>query len=219
MNHKKLRRLYAEEKLQVKRRGGRKRTLGTRRAISVVPHSCGGRRFNPRVTGAVPATSISGARVARELDTVIALRGRPRSVVSDNGTELTRWRSCAGPRSGASTGLHRTRQADPRMPSPRASLGACATSALRDALLFAAARPRCARRVAILTHAKAGSGQARNFGAVYVRPGSEAAGARHRVDHAAAACRNGLFPAAAIVRPARSNDPDDDNRAASPVHG
>ena len=35
VNHKKLRRLYAEEKLQVKRRGGRKRALGTRRPMSV----------------------------------------------------------------------------------------------------------------------------------------------------------------------------------------
>ena len=30
MNHKKLRRLYTEERLQVRRRGGRKRALGTR---------------------------------------------------------------------------------------------------------------------------------------------------------------------------------------------
>ena len=30
MNHKKLRRIYAEKKLQVRRRGGRKRALGTR---------------------------------------------------------------------------------------------------------------------------------------------------------------------------------------------
>jgi putative transposase len=35
VNHKKLRRLYAKEKLQVKRRGGRKRALGTRRPMSV----------------------------------------------------------------------------------------------------------------------------------------------------------------------------------------
>lgn len=31
VNHKKLRRTYAEEKLQVRRRGGRKRALGTRK--------------------------------------------------------------------------------------------------------------------------------------------------------------------------------------------
>lgn len=35
MNQKKLRRLYREEKLQVRRRGGRKRALGTRRPILV----------------------------------------------------------------------------------------------------------------------------------------------------------------------------------------
>ncbi|WP_157933085.1 IS3 family transposase, partial [Roseovarius salinarum] len=35
MNLKKLRRLYREEKLQVRRRGGRKRALGTRRPMLV----------------------------------------------------------------------------------------------------------------------------------------------------------------------------------------
>ena len=34
-------------------------------------------------------TSISGMRVARELDRLMHLRGRPETVVSDNGTELT----------------------------------------------------------------------------------------------------------------------------------
>jgi putative transposase len=37
----------------------------------------------------VADTSLSGQRVARELDLLIASRGRPRTVVSDNGTELT----------------------------------------------------------------------------------------------------------------------------------
>lgn len=35
MNHKKLRRLYAEERLQVRRRGGRKRALGTRAPLTL----------------------------------------------------------------------------------------------------------------------------------------------------------------------------------------
>jgi putative transposase len=35
MNHKKLRRLYCEERLQVRRRSGRKRALGTRAPIAV----------------------------------------------------------------------------------------------------------------------------------------------------------------------------------------
>ena len=37
----------------------------------------------------VADTSVSGARVARELDKIIAARGKPRSLISDNGTELT----------------------------------------------------------------------------------------------------------------------------------
>jgi putative transposase len=111
MNHKKFRRLYAEERLQVRRRGGRKRALGTRRPMAI-PQGANqrwsldflsdsftdGRRF--RILAVVDYftreclclvadTSLSGARVARELDAVIARRGRPQSVVSDNGTELT----------------------------------------------------------------------------------------------------------------------------------
>jgi putative transposase len=39
MNHKKLRRLYREERLQVRRRGGRKRALGTR-APMAIPQGC-----------------------------------------------------------------------------------------------------------------------------------------------------------------------------------
>jgi len=39
--------------------------------------------------GLVADTSLSGARVARELAPLIARRGRPMTVVSDNGTELT----------------------------------------------------------------------------------------------------------------------------------
>jgi putative transposase len=111
MNLKKLRRLYQEEKLQVRKRGGRKRALGTRRPM-VLPSAANqrwsldfisdaftdGRRF--RVLAVVDDftrecqtliadTSLSGSRVARELDAIIARRGRPNTVVSDNGTEFT----------------------------------------------------------------------------------------------------------------------------------
>src|SRR3546814_4240821 len=34
-------------------------------------------------------TSIGGARVVRELDALFARRGRPATIVSDNGSELT----------------------------------------------------------------------------------------------------------------------------------
>lgn len=111
MNLKKLRRLYREERLQVRKRGGRKRALGTRRTMAL-PQAANerwsldfisdaftdGRRF--RVLAVVDDftrecltliadTSLSGARVVRELDAVIAGRGRPNTIVSDNGTEFT----------------------------------------------------------------------------------------------------------------------------------
>lgn len=37
----------------------------------------------------VADTPISGVRVARELDRLVQLRGRPETIVSDNGTALT----------------------------------------------------------------------------------------------------------------------------------
>ncbi len=111
MNQKKLRRLYREERLQVRRRGGRKRALGTRRPM-VLPTSpnerwsldfvsdafTDGRRFRVLAVvddftreclGLVADTSLSGARVVRELDAIMARRGKPHTIVSDNGTELT----------------------------------------------------------------------------------------------------------------------------------
>ena len=111
MNMKKLRRLYREEKLQVRKRGGRKRALGTRRPM-VLPGRANerwsldfvsdaftdGRRFRAlaivddytrECLALVADTSLSGLRVARELDAIISRRGRPVTVVSDNGTELT----------------------------------------------------------------------------------------------------------------------------------
>jgi putative transposase len=111
MNIKKLRRLYAEEKLQVRRRGGRKRAVGTRRPMTlpqgpnqrwsldfVADAFSDGRRFRVLCVVddftresicLVPDTSLSGKRVARELDAVIARRGKPLMIVSDNGTEFT----------------------------------------------------------------------------------------------------------------------------------
>jgi putative transposase len=110
-NHKKLRRIYREENLRVRRRGGRKRALGTR-APMLLPDgpnqrwsldfvsdtlTCS-RRFRilcvvddytRECLALVADTSLSGVRVARELTRLIGLRGKPHTVVSDNGTELT----------------------------------------------------------------------------------------------------------------------------------
>ena len=112
MNHKKLRRLYTEERLQVRRRGGRKRALGTRAPMALPqgPNQrwsldfasdtlTDGRRFRILVVVddftreclcLVADTSLSGRRVARELTAIMTRRGaRPLLCVSDNGTELT----------------------------------------------------------------------------------------------------------------------------------
>ncbi len=111
LNHKKLRRLYAEERLQVRRRGGRKRALGTRAPLAlpaavnqrwsldfVSDTLVDGRRFrilcvvddfSRECLGLIADTSLSGRRVARELDAMAAIRGYPAAVLSDNGTELT----------------------------------------------------------------------------------------------------------------------------------
>jgi len=111
LNHKKLRRLYVEERLQVRRRGGRKRALGTRAPLALPQgpnrrwsldflhdQLSDGRRFRilaivddftRECLALVADTSLSGRRVGRELDAVIAERGRPSLCVSDNGTELT----------------------------------------------------------------------------------------------------------------------------------
>ena len=111
VNHKRVQRLYREERLTVRRRGGRKRAMGTRRPLEtplvanqrwsldfVSDQLTDGRRFRiltvidncTRECLALAAdTSLSGARVARELDAIIQQRGRPQTIVSDNGTELT----------------------------------------------------------------------------------------------------------------------------------
>lgn len=123
VNHKKLFRIYREEKLVVRKRGGRKRALGTRAPMTIpqgpnqrwsldfVSDALGdGRRFRVlaivddftrECLALVADTSLSGARVARELDAVIARRGKPLLVVSDNGTEFTstamlRWQQESG---------------------------------------------------------------------------------------------------------------------------
>ena len=111
VNHKRLFRLYKEERLIVRRRGGRKRAMGTRAPITlplqpndrwsldfVCDQLLDGRRFRiltvvddctRECLALVADTSLSGMRVARELDQLMSLRGKPAMIVSDNGTELT----------------------------------------------------------------------------------------------------------------------------------
>ncbi|MBY3404665.1 IS3 family transposase [Rhizobium laguerreae] len=110
VNHKRLFRLYREEKLTVRKRGGRKRAIGTRAPMLVpmvandrwsldfVPDQfTDGRRLRiltvvddctRECLALVADTSLSGLRVARELDRIIEERGKPRMIVSDNGSEF-----------------------------------------------------------------------------------------------------------------------------------
>ena len=111
INRKKTQRLYCEEKLAVRRRRNRRRAIGARAPAPVLAlpnqrwsldfvhdQMASGRRFRVlnivddvtrECLRAVPDTSISGRRVVRELTDLIAERGKPGMIVSDNGTELT----------------------------------------------------------------------------------------------------------------------------------
>lgn len=110
-NIKKIHRIYKEEKLQVQRRKGRKKAVGTRQPLPkpdsvnqvwsldfVSDSLSSGRRF--RVLGVMDQcsreylvtaadTSMPGLRVVRELDKLVQMRGKPKVIVSDNGPELT----------------------------------------------------------------------------------------------------------------------------------
>ncbi len=88
VNHKKLRRLYREERLQVRRRSGRKRALGTRAPLALP------QRPNQRWSLDFLSDTLTDSRRFRILAVIddftrIAGRGKPLSIVSDNGTELT----------------------------------------------------------------------------------------------------------------------------------
>ena len=120
MNLKKVYRLYKEEGLAVRRRGGRKRAIGTRAPLerAVRPNAIwvldfvsdtldSGRRFRVfnvedqftrRGLAVEIDTSLPGRRIVRVLERLVAFWGRPAMIVSDNGTELTcnamlRWTS------------------------------------------------------------------------------------------------------------------------------
>jgi len=111
VNWKKLYRIYRDEGLTVRKRGGRKRAVGTRTPMAIPQGpsqrwsldfvsdslSCGRRfrilnvidDFSRECLAAVVDTPLSGERVARELDRIAEMRDYPCMVVSDNGTELT----------------------------------------------------------------------------------------------------------------------------------
>ena len=105
VNRKRVQRLYREEKLTVRRRGGRNRAMGTRRPIEVPLQAdqrwsldfvsdqmTDGRRLRILTVvdnctreglALVADTSISGLSVARELGAIVRRRGRPQTLVSE----------------------------------------------------------------------------------------------------------------------------------------
>lgn len=104
-------RLYREEGLTVRKRRARHKAVGTRAPILVEARVnarwsldfvhdqfASGQRFRVlngvddvtrECLAAIPDTSISGRRAARELSALIERRRKPGMIVSDNGTELT----------------------------------------------------------------------------------------------------------------------------------
>lgn len=111
VNHKRVYRLYCKAGLKVRKRGGRKRAMGTRTPAWLPQRPCerwsldflsdsliDGRKFrifalvddfSRKCLSLVADTSLPGHRVARELDQAIRRHGKPKMIVSDNGTELT----------------------------------------------------------------------------------------------------------------------------------
>ncbi len=151
INHKKLFRLYREERLTVRRRGGRKRAIGTRAPMAIPqgPNQrwsvdflhdvlADGRRF--RIFAVVDDftrecltltidTSISGGRVVRELGRITELRGCPCMIVSDNGMSSPRTPCSPGPTKPPSTGIISRQESRCRTPSSRASTAGSGTNA------------------------------------------------------------------------------------------
>jgi putative transposase len=128
-------RLYREEGLTVRKRRARRKATGTRAPILVEakPNArwsldfvydqfANGRRFRvlnivddvtKECLGAIPDTSISGRRVARELTMIVERRGKPGSIVSDNGTEFTCNAMLSWCKDTGIDSLHCAGQADP----------------------------------------------------------------------------------------------------------
>jgi putative transposase len=109
VNRRRVYLLYKEERLMVRRRGGRRRAIGVRSPLPLGPNQCwsldfvhdqmiDGRRlrilavvadYTRECLALVADTSISGIWVVRELDKIVAVPSQPGGIVSDNGTELT----------------------------------------------------------------------------------------------------------------------------------
>ncbi len=184
VNRKRVQRLYREEKLTVRRRGGRKRALGTRRPIEVplAPNQrwsldfvsdqlTDGRRFRilavvddctRECLALVADTSLSGLRVGRELDAIVRQRGRATTITQRqrHGVHLERDPGLGG-QGGRRLALHCARQTPAERLHRELQRPAARRASQRDAVPLPAACPRRAEGLAARLQRGAAARQAR----------------------------------------------------------
>ena len=172
-------RLYREEGLTVRKRKARRRAVGTRTPILVEAKVNArwsldfvhdqfalGRRFRilnivddvtRECLAAIPDTSISGKRVARELTALIDARGKPQMIVSDNGTEFTSNAILGWAKDHGWNGITLRQASRCRMATSNPSTAGCATSFSTRACSSISIRPASSSRawVSRLQHREA----------------------------------------------------------------
>ena len=192
VNRKRVQRIYREERLTVRRRGGRKRAMGTRRPLEtplvanqrwsldfVSDQLTDGRRFRiltmidnctRECLALVADTSLSGARVARELDAIIQQRGRPETRRRQrHGADLER-HPCMGRRGPRGLALHRAGQAAAKRLQRELQRPAARRSAERDVVPVPPARPGRAGNLAARLQRNPAALEARLADAEGLRP-------------------------------------------------
>ena len=111
VNHKKVFRIYQDLQIKVRRRSARKKALGTRKEVLKLnaPNECWsldfvhdslqcGRKirllavidvYTRECLNITVDTSLGGRRVQHVLNQIVEIRGKPKAIRSDNGTEFT----------------------------------------------------------------------------------------------------------------------------------
>jgi hypothetical protein len=154
-----------EEGLAVRKRRARRRAVGGQAPIVVEARpnarwslefvhdqfACG-RRFRilnivddvtRECLAAIPDTSISGRRVARELPALVERRGKPGMIVSDNGTEFTsNANACMGAGEEGRLAFHRAGKAHAERLLQKLQWSHARRTSLREAVLWSRSRPR-----------------------------------------------------------------------------
>lgn len=118
----------------------------------------------------VADTSLSGARVARELNAIVGRRGRPATIVSDNRTEFTSNACSGGPIAPASPGITSPRQAPAERLRRELQWPLERRTAERDPVLLAGSRSRPAGSLARRLQPRAPSLEPGLGNAVGLRP-------------------------------------------------